>query len=167
MREFKKEVSYMKLVKWEPRKERDSFKDFVDRGKGFEGLIHFPLALSAKHGSADLFGDRAWQMGIDVQDHKKEVVAKVNVPGLKKEQLDVVIEGNYLIVRGEKLEEKELKGKKRSSAGRYYAAFEKGITLPSWVNESKAEAACKGGVLSIRMPKKGVHEAKHVHVHVA
>ena len=90
---------------------------------------------------------------VDVIDRDEEVVVRAEVPSVKKEDIEISISGNMVTIKGEtKKEEKEEKGD-------YYRAeisrgsFSRMVSLPADVDESKAKAALKDGVLELTLPK--------------
>jgi HSP20 family protein len=90
---------------------------------------------------------------VDVIDREDEVVVRAEVPGFRKEDIDVSVSGTMLTLKGEtKAEEKEEKGD-------YYrceitrGAFSRTLALPAEVDESKAKAQMKDGVLELTLPK--------------
>jgi HSP20 family protein len=90
---------------------------------------------------------------VDVIDRDEEVVVRAEVPSVKKEDIEVSISGNMVTIKGEtKTEEKEEKGD-------YYRAeisrgsFSRMVSLPADVDESKAKASLKDGVLELTLPK--------------
>ena len=90
---------------------------------------------------------------VDVIDREDEVVVRAEVPGYKKEEIEISVSDSVLTIKGEtKKEEKEEKGD-------YYrceishGAFTRTLDLPARVDESKAKAAMKDGVLELTLPK--------------
>lgn len=90
---------------------------------------------------------------IDVIDREDEVVVRAEVPGYKKEDIEISVTDSMLTIRGEtKTEEKEEKGD-------YYrceishGAFTRTLDLPAKVDDSKAKAAMKDGVIELTLPK--------------
>ena len=115
----------------------------------------------------DFFGRRwmrpfAWERpfaemptvpSVDVIDREDEVVVRAEVPGYKKEELEISVANSSLTIKGEtKTEEKEEKGD-------YYrceishGAFSRTVALPAEVDDSKAKASVKDGVLELTLPK--------------
>ena len=90
---------------------------------------------------------------VDVIDRDEEVVVRAEVPAVKKEDIEVSISGNTVTIKGEtKHEEKEEKGDYyRSEISR--GAFSRMVSLPADVDESKARASLKDGVLELTLPK--------------
>jgi HSP20 family protein len=95
---------------------------------------------------------------VDVIDRDEEVVVRAEVPAVKKEDIEVSISGNMVTIKGEtKKEEKEEKGDYyRSEISR--GSFSRMVSLPADVDESKAKASLKDGVLELTLPK--VEKAK-------
>ena len=95
----------------------------------------------------------AFAPSVDVIDREDEVVVRAEVPGFKKEDIDISVSGTMLTIKGDtKTEEKEEKGD-------YYrceitrGAFTRTLALPAEVDEAKAKAAIKDGVLELTLPK--------------
>jgi HSP20 family protein len=90
---------------------------------------------------------------VDVIDRDEEVVVRAEVPSVKKEDIEISISGNMVTIKGEtKKEEKEEKGDYyRSEISR--GSFSRMVSLPADVDESKAKAALKDGVLELTLPK--------------
>jgi HSP20 family protein len=95
----------------------------------------------------------AFTPSVDVVDREDEVVVRAQVPGFKKEDIDISVSGTMLTIKGEtKTEEKEEKGD-------YYrceitrGAFSRTLPLPAEVDDSKAKAAMQDGVLELTLPK--------------
>jgi HSP20 family protein len=90
---------------------------------------------------------------LDVIDRDDEVIVKAEIPGVKKEDLHVSLTGNMMTIKGEtKTEEKEEKGDYyRCEISR--GSFARSVMLPAEVDDSKAKAEMKDGVLEITLPK--------------
>jgi HSP20 family protein len=90
---------------------------------------------------------------VDVVDRDEEVFVRAQLPGVSKEGIEVSISGNMLTLKGEsKREEKEEKGDYyRCEISR--GAFARTLTLPAEVDEAKAKAELKDGVLELTLPK--------------
>lgn len=95
---------------------------------------------------------------LDVINRDDAVIVKAEIPGVKKEDLHVSLTGNLMTIKGEsKQEEKEEKGDYyRCEISR--GAFSRSVLLPAEVDDSKAKAEIKDGLLEITLPK--VEQAK-------
>lgn len=100
----------------------------------------------------------------EVEETEKDVVVRVEVPGMEKEDCAITIEGNVLKLSGEKRYERETHDSTYHVMERAYGAFQRSIPLPRNVDIDKAEARYKNGVLTVRLPKTGGERVKSVPV---
>jgi HSP20 family protein len=90
---------------------------------------------------------------LDVSETDDAVQVRVDLPGIKPEEVNVEVRGNTLQITGERKEEKEEKGKTFHRVERRYGKFARSMTLPCAVQEDKVQAECNNGVLNITLPK--------------
>lgn len=125
----------MSLMKWEPFDEIDRmFRDFGTLAQPRSGHMGFDLA-------------------VDVYEDGQNLIAEMNLPGLKGDDIDVEIENNHLRISGKREEEQEKKEKSHYSKEIRRGSFERVLALPAKVDESAVEAAYDEGVLKVTMPK--------------
>lgn len=106
-------------------------------------------------------GERVFAPVVDVYETDQELVVKVELPGVKKENVEVSIRDNALHIRGEKKEEKEEKTETYHRVERVYGRFERVVPLPTDVKVESAKAEFRDGVLEIRIQKaEGAKEKK-------
>lgn len=98
----------------------------------------------------------------EVEDTGKELIVRVEVPGMEKEDCQITIEGNTLYLSGEKRFERETHESTYHVMERAYGSFQRTIPLPSNVDTDKAEASYKNGVLTVRLPKTGSATGKSI-----
>jgi HSP20 family protein len=116
------------------------FKEF---NKGFWVK---PLALPA---------ETAVEMKIDVKEDDKSYTIRAEIPGVKKDDIKVDVEGNLVSVRADvKQEKEEKKGEKVVYSERSYGMASRSFTLPTEVDAQAAKADYKDGLLSLTLPKK-------------
>ena len=108
-------------------------------------------------------GYKAWP-AIDVAEEKDSIVVRAEVPGCKADDIDISVYGNKLTISGEKKLTDEKKEKGFYHVESTYGSFRRELALPTDVDQSKIEAECKDGVLSITLPKAA--KAKTVKVKV-
>jgi HSP20 family protein len=91
----------------------------------------------------------------DIYETDNEVVAKIEVPGIKKENIKLEIRNHMLHLKAEQKHEKEDKDEKKGyhRIERSYSGFARSFSLPSEVDETKTKAHCKDGILEVHMPK--------------
>ena len=100
----------------------------------------------------------------EVEETDKEIVVRVEVPGMEKEDCRITIENNLLCLSGEKRFARETSDSTYYVMERAYGAFQRTIPLPRNVDAEKAEASYKNGVLSIRLPKVAGENGKTIPV---
>lgn len=103
---------------------------------------------------------------VDLYEEKDEIVAKVELPGLGKEDIQVNITDNLLTIKGEKKKEEEIKEDDYYYAERSYGSFTRAVELPKAVQFEKAKACFKNGVLEIRLPKTEEAKRKEIKVKI-
>jgi HSP20 family protein len=89
----------------------------------------------------------------DIFESNGDVVIKAELPGIKKEDIDVKITGHTVTISGEKKEEEKVEKKDYYRVESLHGSFTRTLNLPSEVQTDKATAALKDGVLEIRIPK--------------
>ena len=95
---------------------------------------------------------------VDVYEEDKDVVVKAELPGLRKEDLDINITDDIVTISGEKKAEEKVERKNFYRVERSFGSFTRRLRLPSDTIAGKAKATFKDGVLEIRIPK--TEEAK-------
>ena len=143
----------------------DGWQRLMNSAKG--ALTHFSSDshsnLPSKHEVDDEFywPSHGWSMlGGDVFEDDKRLVVKLEVPGMSKNEINIEIVGDSLVVQGEKRFERE------NTDGRWrvlqcaYGKFRRVIPLPAQVVSEKAKADYKNGVLRVELPKSEPGELK-------
>lgn len=100
----------------------------------------------------------------EVEETDKEVVVRVEAPGMEKEDCRITIEGNMLSLSGEKRFERETGDSTYYVMERAYGAFQRTIPLPRNVDAEKAEASYRNGVLIVRLPKVDGESGRNIPV---
>jgi len=93
-------------------------------------------------------------------------VVKAELPGMKKEDIEVNLSGETLTIKGEKKQEEEVKEDNYYRRERTYGAFSRAIDLPCEVKSAEIKASFKDGVLEIRMPKTEEAKKKSIAVKI-
>jgi len=91
---------------------------------------------------------------VDVTETDKEIKVSADIPGVEPKDIDVSVEDGMLTIKGEKKYERQEKEKRQYRMERSYGSFERAIELPAEVDESKAKAEFKKGVLRLALPKR-------------
>jgi len=100
-------------------------------------------------------GDQAvaFSPGVDLSETDKDVIVKVELPGMDKGDVSVELEDNTLMISGEKKEEHEDKNRHWHFREQTFGSFHRQIPLPVTVKEDKAKAAFRNGMLTVTIPK--------------
>ena len=108
----------------------------------------------------------ALKMRIDVAEKENAYEVKADIPGVKKEDINVRIDGNVVQIDAEVRREKETKGNgdKVLRSERYYGNISRTFSLADDVDDSKAEAKYADGVLTLQLPKKTTAASRKVTV---
>lgn len=101
---------------------------------------------------------------VDVVEEKEAIVVRAEVPGIKREEIDVSLDGNILTLKGQRKLEKEEEGKRYHRVERDYGAFVRHFQLPTTVEPDKIEAKLAEGILTLRIPKKELVKARKINV---
>lgn len=88
--------------------------------------------------------------GIEMYETEEHVILRADVPGLDPKQLNVTIRNGILCLSYE--DQREWRDGNGEGSSRRYAAFRRSVALPDGIDVSTAEAACKHGVLVVRIP---------------
>jgi len=108
-------------------------------------------------------GEGELKMKVDVKEDEKGYTIKAEVPGVKKEDIQVDVNGNQVSIRAEvKQEKEEKKGEKVLYSERYYGMVSRSMQLPSDVDAQGAKAEYKDGVLNLVLPKKASAQSKRL-----
>jgi HSP20 family protein len=125
----------------------DLFKGFLVRPMGYEGAQ--PSALP--------------RIKVDVTESNGAYLVAADLPGVKKEDIQVAIDGAQVTLSAEIKREKEaVEGERVLHTERSYGKVSRSFTLPQELDEAKAEAKFRDGVLELKLPKKAAAARKAI-----
>ena len=101
-----------------------------------------------------LFGRTMNIPAVNITEQKNDYLVSLAVPGMKKEDFKIDIDGNMLTISSAKEETKEEKEKRFTRKEYNYSSFSRSFTLPDEVNREKIDAKYEDGVLKITLPRK-------------
>jgi len=135
----------------------DPFNDLVD--DLFKGFFVRPLAYEGRAGEA------APRMKVDVAETNGAYTVTAELAGVKKEDIQVTIDGAQVTLAAEVKREKEASRDERAlHTERVYGSVSRSFTLPQEVDEGKAEAKFRDGVLELKLPKKAAAARKQISI---
>lgn len=103
---------------------------------------------------------------VDVTEEEKQYLVKADLPGMRKEDIEVSVTNNILTIKGEKKEETEKKEKNFYSRERRFGGFQRSIQLPLEVDRDQVKASYKDGVLELVIPKAESAKPKQIKVDI-
>ncbi|HYL49517.1 MAG TPA: Hsp20/alpha crystallin family protein [Stellaceae bacterium] len=90
---------------------------------------------------------------VDIAEEDKAYKIAAELPGLDEKDVDVSVNGDLLVLKGEKRQEKEEKGKNMYVCERSYGSFQRAFSLPDGIDRNKISADFSKGVLTVTLPK--------------
>ena len=143
----------MPIVRWDPFRELVSMGDEIGRWFG-------DSAERDKEERKSVM----WAPRVDIKETENEVVVKADLPGTKMEDIDVSVDENQLVIKGERKFEKEEKEKDYIRVERSYGSFYRSFDVGVPIKADEVKASYKNGVLEINIPKAEVKKAKKVEI---
>jgi HSP20 family protein len=107
---------------------------------------------------------KGWMPATDLYEKDDRYIVRVDLPGMKEEDIEVSIVGDMLTIKGEKQEEMEVKEEDYYQCERSYGSFFRSIDLPSMIDAGKIEASYMDGVLEVTLPKSAEVKPKKIAV---
>jgi len=158
-----------KLTKWNPLKlspSWDPFREMEEIQNRLSSL--FSLRLPAWRSEPEEgFTLTEWMPPVDIEESDREYLIKAELPGMKKEEVKLKVEGGTLSISGERTAEKEENYKKHHRVERSYGAFSRSFTLPEGALAEKISAEFRDGVLMVHLPKDEKAKARAIEVKVS
>jgi HSP20 family protein len=109
-----------------------------------------------------------WTPALDVFEDKDTLTVKVELPGLKKEDIQISLHDGSLSISGERKSEKKVEENAEVyRAERFFGRFQRTVTLPTPVNGDKVKAQYKDGILTVTLPKTEEAKPKQIDVSVS
>jgi len=123
-------------------------------------LFKMPLESTFGRGGQLFTG---WSPALDLYQSSDKLIAVVELPGMRKEDIDISLHDGTLTVSGERKRESR-GGEKAERTERYVGAFRRSITLPTRVDASKVSETYKDGILKVTLPKAEEAKPKQIQV---
>jgi HSP20 family protein len=142
----------MPIVRWDPFSDLVQFRDEIGR------WLESPAEKDKERKSA------AWAPSIDIKETDKDIVVKADLPGMDIKDIDVSVDADSLIIKGERKMEKEEKEKDYVRVERSYGSFYRSFNIGVPIKEDEIKASYKNGVLDVIVPKAEVKKAKKVEI---
>lgn len=108
-----------------------------------------------------------WTPAMDLIETKDSVVVKAELPGMKREDIEVTLHEGALNITGERKPERKLEEGGLHRSERFFGRFQRAITLPTPVAGDKVKADYKDGILTVTLPKTEESKPKQINVSVS
>jgi HSP20 family protein len=131
----------------------DPFGGFHDLQTELARLWSQPFGFPPMAFRRLLEADGGWAPSMDVFERDGSLVVKAELPGVKKEEIEITLDRGDLVVRGERKGEKEVKEGEYYRMERSYGTFQRRVPLPFPVEPEQVHATYTDGVLEISIPK--------------
>jgi HSP20 family protein len=132
----------MSLIRWEPFNAMD---DMLTRFPAWFG--RWPRLPGAQENGTD------WAPSVDISETEGEYLIRASLPGVKKEDVKVMVADGMLTLSGEREQKFEQKDEKFHKVESFYGNFSRSFALPDAVKETAIFADSKDGVLTVHVPK--------------
>jgi HSP20 family protein len=136
-----------------------------------EGLFNLALSrlLESPFGVESGANDQlveGWFPAVDVYEDKENLVVKAEVPGMKKEDIEISLHDGFLSFSGERKQETKSEGEEACRSERWLGRFHRSISLPCQVEADKIKAAYTDGILTVTLPKAEEAKPKQIPITV-
>lgn len=142
-------------TRWHPFRQINRFDPLVDFEDLFRGMALRPLSRQ---------DEAAMEMRMDITEDDKAYRISVDMPGLKKEDVDVSVVGNQVTITAEVTREQASDNEKQLYSERCSGKAFRSFSLPIEVDSAKSEARYDGGVLKLTLQKKPTAGSRHLSI---
>jgi HSP20 family protein len=147
----------MTITRFDPFREFSVLQDRMNRLFGEQYLRNDDVNT---HG--------AWIPAVDIYETENhDLVLKAELPDMTRDDIEVTVEHNTLMLRGEKKLPTDVKDEQYRRVERNHGAFRRSFTLPTTVDATKVSAEYKNGVLTVKLPFREEARPRTVNVEVA
>jgi HSP20 family protein len=144
----------MTLVRFDPFRDLMGLQERVNR--------LFSENLFRTGGDAAQVG--AWSPAVDIYEDGDTLVFEADLPGVRKDDIDIRVENSTLTLEGERRQEHEVKDEQFHRVERSYGKFLRSFTLPAGIDADKIRAEVRDGLLRVTLPKAEDAKPKRVKI---
>src|ERR1700722_17677039 len=149
----------MAVTRWEP------YRDLLALQNRMNSVFQ-DFSRSNNSGEGDLVAASGFVPPVDIYEDENKLVLKVEIPGMRQEDLDVRMENNTLSVKGERSFQSEGKEENFHRVERRYGTFYRAFTVPNTINPESIKAEYDAGVLRLELQKRPESKPKQIKVNV-
>jgi len=160
-----REEDIMVMERWSPvrgmRPWRPVFEDIEQELEEILGMPFLPRMWRRLPGNG-----MEWMPRIEMYEKDDKYVVKAELPGMKREDIDVSVVGDTMTIKGERKAESEIKKEDYHCCERMYGSFYRSIAMPSAVDVENIKAKYDNGMLEVTVPKAPQIKPKKVDISV-
>lgn len=127
-------------------------------------LFEEPLAELTR-GTQQFLG--GWLPAVDLYESKDNVIVRAEMPGMKKEEIEINLHEGVLTISGERKADETHKDAEVCRSERFLGRFQRTIALPGSVQADKVTASYKDGILTVTLPKTEESKPRQIEVKVS
>jgi HSP20 family protein len=162
------ETEKKEVAKQEPWREiselRRDFDDMLEHFFGGWPLLRRPGLLAPLQRARSIFETRGWAPRVDLLDQKDNILVRAEIPGVDPKDIDVTIHKGMVTIEGDRKTEREYEKGDYYFCEGSYGKFYRSFGLPEEVDEARAKASHKDGVLEITLPKMAPAAKKKIKI---
>jgi HSP20 family protein len=148
----------MALIRWSPRTELHTFGSDPFLRRFFDRIDADFLGGNGEH---------TWYPPLDLVEEKDRLLAHLELPGIDPESVQVTLQGDLLVIQGERKDEHEETQSKYLKREHAYGSFQRSVQLPYRVQADKVKAQYKNGIMTIVLPKAEESVGRQIPVEVS
>ena len=145
------------LWNWSPVEQLSTLREEINR------LFDSPFGELT--GRMELFN--GWTPAVDLFEDKDNLIVKAELPGMKREEIDISFHDGTLTISGERKYEEKNQDSEPYRSERFFVRFHRTLALPKPVQSDKATANYKDGILTVMLPKTEEAKPKQIQVNVS
>jgi HSP20 family protein len=144
-------------ARWAPFQQLSTLRDEIDR------LFEAPFSLTGFGEGLQPFMS-GWSPTLDFYEDKDSLYVKAEVPGMKKEDIEISLHDGVLTLSGERKNDKLLNGSNIHRSERFVGRFQRSLTLQTSVEADQVKAVYQDGILTVTLPKAEAAKPKQIQV---
>ena len=146
----------MTIIRWDP------YRDVV----ALQNRMNSLFQDFSRNGENEAVTASGFVPPVDIYEDEHKLVLKIEIPGMRQQDLDVRMENNTLTVKGERSFQSEGKEENFHRVERRYGSFYRSFTVPNTINPESIKADYDAGVLRVELEKKAESKPRQIKVNV-
>ena len=149
----------MAIVRWS-----DPFREFAQ----LQDRLNRAFSDAYARSDEGLLTSGSWVPSVDIyQGTAHEIVLKAEVPGMKRDDIDITVDNGTLTIKGEKKVSGEVKENQFHRVERQYGTFTRTFSLPQTIDANHVSAEYQDGVLTVKLPMREEAKPRQIKVDIA